>query len=100
MCAAALLDALGGPGGDLGDLGDLGAGGRGYRVEGESTTRLVAHVHAVQGQDVETHIQSESTIRPCTAATAPVCAAATRPRVGRVYGADGSSTAPSLSDDE
>jgi hypothetical protein len=54
-------EALGRAGGDV---RDLGASRRGQRVELESSTRLVTDVHAVQGEHMKVHVQSERTVRP------------------------------------
>jgi hypothetical protein len=61
VCPEDLLDALSGTGGDV---RDLGTGGRGQGMELESTTRLVAHIHPIQREHMEVHIQSESAVRP------------------------------------
>jgi hypothetical protein len=63
-----LLDAFGGA---SGDVGDLGAGGRGQSVEDERAVLALTHVHAIQSQ----HVEALSVL--CSAATIPVCAAAT-----------------------
>ena len=51
------LDARGGAGGHV---GDLGACRRTERVEDEATTHVVADVHAVERQNVEMYVQSQS----------------------------------------